>query len=115
MLREFSEEFLDAPVGIAWTATNVRRALNSEPLAAAAAACRLQHRSKSGTSVADVIATVETITGQHVSVQNRPPVAKPFRLVADISKAAAELNWKPIHSDIDTIVRDAWSSGVAGS
>ncbi|MGY4103908.1 NAD-dependent epimerase/dehydratase family protein [Nocardia sp. R16R-3T] len=70
--------------------------------------------SGSGTSVSDVITTVENVTGQRVSMENRPPVEEPPRLVADISKAAAELNWKPRHSDIETIVRDAWSSDVAG-
>lgn len=71
--------------------------------------------SGSGTSVSDVIVTMESVTGQHILVDNRPPAAESPMLVADISKAAAGLNWKPIHSDIETIVRDAWTSGVAGS
>ncbi|MBF6358472.1 NAD-dependent epimerase/dehydratase family protein [Nocardia higoensis] len=71
--------------------------------------------SGSGTSVSEVIATVEKVTGQRVSVDPRPPVVEPPRLVSDVSKAASELNWKPRHSDIEAIVRDAWFSGAAGS
>lgn len=69
--------------------------------------------SGSGSSVAEVIAAVERITGQRVSVEHRPAVAEPRVLVSDPSKAIEGLEWSPRHSDIDAIIRDAWSTSLA--
>ena len=62
-----------------------------------------------GHSVMDVIESVERVTGLSVSVKimerrkGDPPV-----LVADASKAKAELGWAPKYDDIDTIVETAY-------
>jgi UDP-glucose 4-epimerase len=61
-----------------------------------------------GTSVMDVVAAVERVTGRSVPVKHNPPAAEPPVLVCDPSKAMRELGWRPWRSDIDTIVRDAW-------
>ncbi|WP_328438714.1 NAD-dependent epimerase/dehydratase family protein [Nocardia puris] len=59
-----------------------------------------------GTSVLEVVAAVERITGRRIAVTHRPAVQEPSALVADSSRAVTELGWKPMKSDIDTIVRD---------
>lgn len=62
-----------------------------------------------GVSVLQLISMVEKVTGKkvHVKVCERregdPPV-----LVADNSKAVKVLGWKPVHSDIESIVQSAY-------
>lgn len=62
-----------------------------------------------GYSVAEVIETVRSITGQDIpehKAERRagdPPV-----LVADAKRAEKILNWKPRYSDLSTIVNTAW-------
>ncbi|WP_280398496.1 NAD-dependent epimerase/dehydratase family protein [Nocardia carnea] len=63
--------------------------------------------SGAGSSVRDVIAAVERVTGEHVLVDHRPPAPEPAVLISDPSKAIAELGWAPRRSSIDAIVRDA--------
>lgn len=63
-----------------------------------------------GASVLEVIAACERATGRSVPHLMAPRRAGdvPF-LVADPTKAERELNFKPRHSDIDTIVSTAWA------
>ena len=62
-----------------------------------------------GSSVADVVAAVETVTGRDVPVVHRPPAPEPPVLVSDSSLARAELGWRPTRSALREIVADLWS------
>ena len=66
-----------------------------------------------GTSVMDVVTAVERASGHRVLLEHRPPAPEPAILVSDPSKAVAEMGWSPKYSDIDEIVQDAWSAGIA--
>jgi UDP-glucose-4-epimerase GalE len=63
-----------------------------------------------GFSVREILAAIAAETGHEV-----PHVVKPRRsgdpayLVADVSAARATLQFRPIHSDLTTIVRTAWA------
>ncbi|HEX8372643.1 MAG TPA: UDP-glucose 4-epimerase GalE [Chthoniobacterales bacterium] len=62
-----------------------------------------------GTSVREVIASCEKITGKSIKVIERERRAgDPPRLVAASGKIQAELGWKPQYQDIDTIIASAW-------
>jgi UDP-glucose-4-epimerase GalE len=59
-----------------------------------------------GTSVKEAISAVERSTKRTINVQIKPRRAgDPPRLVADISRAASLLGWKPRQSEITRIVR----------
>ena len=61
-----------------------------------------------GHSVREVVAAVERVAGRMVprrEVARRP--GDPPELVADPALANSRLGWRPMHSDIDTIVRTA--------
>lgn len=62
-----------------------------------------------GYSNRQVLDTVEKISGKTITVNTaaRRP-GDPSELVADPSKIIAELNWKPEHSDLSTIIQSAW-------
>jgi UDP-glucose-4-epimerase GalE len=60
-------------------------------------------------SVKDVIAAVERVTGKPVmrrSAPRRP--GDPAVLYASARRIRDDLGWTPKHADLDTIVRDAW-------
>jgi UDP-glucose-4-epimerase GalE len=62
-----------------------------------------------GTSVREVIAAAERVTGRrvpHQIVARRP--GDPPILVGSPAKIEQELGWRPQHSDIDTVVGTAW-------
>ncbi len=62
-----------------------------------------------GTSVREVIAAAEKVTGKkvpHIVTARRP--GDPPKLVGTPEKIQRELGWQPQHSDIETIVRTAW-------
>lgn len=62
-----------------------------------------------GYSVKEVLNTVETVTGKKVPFTMGPRRAgDPPVLVADSSRLQAELGWKPVHSDLHTVVDTAW-------
>jgi len=63
-----------------------------------------------GTSNREILAAVERVTGRSVPVTEAPRrPGDPPELVADARRFADAFGWEPRHSDIDTIVRTAWS------
>jgi UDP-glucose 4-epimerase len=62
-----------------------------------------------GYSVMEVIDCVRRVTGKPIPAVIQPPrPGDPSRLIADATKAEKVLCWTPCHSDLQTIVRDAW-------
>ncbi|MFF2551584.1 NAD-dependent epimerase/dehydratase family protein [Nocardia sp. NPDC058058] len=61
-----------------------------------------------GTSILDVIAAAERVTGRTVRRIHGPAAPEPGVLIGDPNKAIAELGWRPSHSGIDEIVADTW-------
>jgi len=65
--------------------------------------------SGSGFSVREVIRSAEKVTGLKVPVkEGRRRAGDPARLVASSRKIEKELGWKPVCSDLDTIMDTAW-------
>ncbi len=63
-----------------------------------------------GSSVRDVIASVERVIGRDLPVNEQSRRAgDPPWLVADASRLRALLGWKPAHDDLDDIVRTAYA------
>ncbi len=63
-----------------------------------------------GYSVREVISAVGKISPRPVPFREGPRRAgDPPVLVADASNAAKILGWKPQHSELDSIIRDAWN------
>ncbi|MGD9617211.1 MAG: UDP-glucose 4-epimerase GalE [Alphaproteobacteria bacterium] len=61
-----------------------------------------------GHSVCEVVAAAERITGRKVPRYEAPRrPGDPPELVADARLAQAQLDWRPQHSDLDTIIRTA--------
>lgn len=64
----------------------------------------------SGFSVQQVIDTVGKVTERKVAVVDSPRRAgDPARLVADATRARAQLGWKPEFADLEAIVAHAWA------
>jgi UDP-glucose 4-epimerase len=63
-----------------------------------------------GTSVMDIVAAVERVTGRPIPVVHRDAAPERTALISDPSRAVTELGWKPRSSDLDDIVRDAWAA-----
>jgi UDP-glucose 4-epimerase len=65
--------------------------------------------SGAGFSVREVIETCRKVTGHAIpaEVKDRRP-GDPPTLIASSERAHQELGWKPEHTALDTIVRDAW-------
>ena len=62
-----------------------------------------------GTSVREVIASCEKISGETIKViQKERRAGDPPRLIAGSGKIQAELGWKPKHQHIDPIIESAW-------
>ena len=62
-----------------------------------------------GKSVRQVIEAVKRVSGHDFTVlEDERRAGDPAVLVADAARAQAVLGWRAVHSDIDTIVRDAW-------
>jgi len=61
-------------------------------------------------SVREVIAAVERVTGRTVDRRSAPRRAgDPAALYASAEKIRTELGWVPQRADLETIVRDAWN------
>lgn len=64
----------------------------------------------SGLSVKEILDSIESVTGRKMSYTMGPRRAgDPPSLVADASKALDILGWKPEHSSVEEIIRDAWN------
>ncbi|MBM7083249.1 NAD-dependent epimerase/dehydratase family protein [Micromonospora humidisoli] len=61
-----------------------------------------------GTSMAEVIAAAEQVTGRSVMVRQLPPKPEPSHLVGEISRARSLLGWQPIRSDLTQMITDSW-------
>lgn len=63
-----------------------------------------------GHSVNEVIAAARRVTGHAIPVRDDPPRAgDPPVLVADASRARADLGWTPQYPEIETIIAHAWN------
>jgi UDP-glucose 4-epimerase len=63
-----------------------------------------------GTSVREVIATCQRITGKEIAVVEKPRrPGDPARLIAGSDKIQRELGWKPQFQAIDRIIESAWA------
>jgi len=63
-----------------------------------------------GTSVREIIATCEKVTGQKIAVIEKPRrPGDPPRLIAGSEKVRAELGWKPQFQDVEKIIASAWA------
>jgi len=72
------------------------------------ASCEYNLGTGRGASVRQVVAAVEQATGLTVPVQESPRrPGDPAELIADPSKAMAELGWQPMSSDLTNIVESA--------
>lgn len=61
-----------------------------------------------GTSLREIVATVESISNRAVRVEHKPPAAEPTILLSDSSVIRQQLGWRPTRSDLRSIVTDAW-------
>ena len=67
-----------------------------------------------GTSVREIIATCEKVTGKKIAVIEKPRRAgDPPRLIAGSEKVRAELGWKPQFQDVEKIIASAWAWHVS--
>ncbi|RYD79204.1 MAG: UDP-glucose 4-epimerase, partial [Verrucomicrobiaceae bacterium] len=63
-----------------------------------------------GTSVREVIAACEKVSGRKITVREEPRRAgDPARLIASSGKIEKELGWKPQYQAIETIIASAWA------
>lgn len=60
------------------------------------------------TTIREVVTVAEDVTGKPVPVRHAPPADEPQLLVAEASRAQAELGWSPTRSDLTQIISDAW-------
>ena len=62
-----------------------------------------------GFSVQEVLDAVQKVSGKPVKVLDGPRrEGDPARLVADAKRARSILSWKPVFTDLETIVQHAW-------
>jgi UDP-glucose 4-epimerase len=67
-----------------------------------------------GTSVKEIIATCERVSGKKITVVEKPRrPGDPPRLIAGSDKVRAELGWKPQYQDVGKIIASAWAWHVA--
>lgn len=62
------------------------------------------------TSVADVLAAAEQVTGWPVPIKHNPPANEPAVLLADSSRIREELGWQAQNSDLEQILSDGWKA-----
>ncbi len=64
-----------------------------------------------GFSVREVIAAVEKVTGKKVQVvEGDRRIGDPPAMIASSKKAQEELEWHPKHTDLVSIIQDAWNA-----
>lgn len=61
-------------------------------------------------TVHDVIATTETVTGRPVPRRHTTAAHEPATLWADSTRIRAELDWRPRKSTLPEIISDAWTA-----
>ncbi|GAB3580393.1 UDP-glucose 4-epimerase GalE [Amycolatopsis endophytica] len=61
-------------------------------------------------SINDVLATAERVTGQPVRIKRNPPANEPRVLLADSRRIRQELGWQAPNSDLSQILSDAWNA-----
>jgi UDP-glucose 4-epimerase len=62
-----------------------------------------------GYSVREVIDAATRVTGRHIEVRNAPRrPGDPATLIASSTRIAQDLQWSPVHEELDEIVRSAW-------
>jgi UDP-glucose 4-epimerase len=67
-----------------------------------------------GTSVREVIASCQRISGKPIAVREEPRrPGDPARLIAGSEKARRDLGWSPRFENIDAIIESAWAWHVA--
>lgn len=72
--------------------------------------CALNLANSRGYSIKEVIRMAEKVCGRNVpweTVGRRP--GDPPILIGDAGRARAVLDWRPIYSDLETQIRDAWN------
>lgn len=66
-----------------------------------------------GVSVLDVIRAAERVTGRTIPVEHRPARPEPQTLIADASRISTETVWQASHSNLASIVGDAWEARLS--
>ena len=61
-------------------------------------------------TVLDVIATAETVTGRPVPRRHIAAAHEPATLLADSTRIRSELGWQPRKSSLSQIISDAWAA-----
>ncbi|WP_306991441.1 NAD-dependent epimerase/dehydratase family protein [Amycolatopsis thermophila] len=62
------------------------------------------------TSINDVLAAAEQITGRPVRITRNPPANEPRVLLADSQRIRDELGWQAPNSDLSQILSDGWKA-----
>lgn len=62
------------------------------------------------TSIRDVLAAAEQVTGRRVQARHRPAAPEPAVLLADSARIRAELGWRAQRSTLSRILTDAWKA-----
>lgn len=62
------------------------------------------------TTITDVLAVTEQVTGRPVPITRNPPAKEPPVLLADSRRIRAELGWQPRNSDLSQILSDGWNA-----
>ncbi|MGC9665508.1 NAD-dependent epimerase/dehydratase family protein [Planosporangium sp. 12N6] len=65
--------------------------------------------SGAGTSMAEIVAAAEAVTGRRVEVRKAPARPEPPVLTADTNRIRADLGWRPGRSSLQQIMGDVWS------
>ena len=61
-------------------------------------------------TIHDVIATTETVTGRPVPRRHTTAAHEPATLLADSTRIHSELGWRPERSSLTEIISDAWTA-----
>ena len=68
-----------------------------------------------GFSVREIVAAARRVTGRPIAARSAPRRGgDPAVLIADAGRAGEVLGWRPVHSELETILRDAWAFHTSG-